>query len=37
MSRHDRPTPAMRFAFTTWMTIVVAGLAVMILIPLLGR
>lgn len=37
MSRHDRPTPAMRFAFSTWMTIVVAGLAAMILIPALGR
>ncbi len=37
MSRHDRPTPAMRFAFSIWMTIVVAGLAAMILIPALGR
>ena len=30
-------TAGMRFAFWSWMTIIVVGLAVMIVLPLAGR
>lgn len=30
-------TRGMRFAFWSWVTVVVVGLAVMIMLPLLGR
>lgn len=37
MSEREGSRGAMRVAFGAWMTIIVAGLAIMIALPLLGR
>lgn len=37
MSDPETNTAGMRAVFWTWMTIIVGGLAVMIILPLMGR
>ncbi len=37
MSDRTEGRASMRTAFWSWMTIIVAGLAVMIVLPLMGR
>lgn len=37
MSTEKQDVVGMRIVFWTWMTLIVAGLAVMIALPLLGR
>jgi hypothetical protein len=37
MAQSEQDSPGMRIVFWTWIVLIAAGLAVMIVLPLLGR